>query len=298
MQSVVDLVLLATLWATAISIGAQTSLELGSRHGAWYARAILLNVVGAPLLAALLAFVFDLPPEARAALVLVGAAAGGALGLATSRLGGGDVSRSLVLILVLELGNLVLIPLWTTLLLSSWVPVPIMDVAGTLLLALGLPLAIGFVVRRRATRWAAAVARVAAVLASVGLLVVIGLLVVLDLGPLLDSGRSLAVALAGSLFITIVLLAGALLGGPGADGRTALATVSAARSSALALVIARDVYADRQEVVAAVVVIGLIGVLLPVASTALARAVLRRSPVSAGSTAGLAPGPSGADPAS
>lgn len=297
MQSVIDLVLLATLWATAISVGAQTSLELGSRHSAWFARAILLNVVGAPLLTALLAFAFGLSPEARAALVLVGAAAGGALGLATSRLAGGDVSRSLLLILVLELGNLVLIPLWTTLLLSSWVPVPVMDVARTLLLALGLPLLVGIVVRRRVPHWAALVARTGGGLASLGLLVVISLLVIFDIGPLLDSGRSLAVVLSGTLFITIVLLAGALLGGPGADGRAALATVSAARSSALALVIARDVYADRQEVVAAVVVIGLIGVLLPVAAAALGGVVLRRSSGTAGSTAGLAPGPSGADPA-
>lgn len=277
MQSVIDLVLLVTLWATAISIGAQTALSVHRRQGGWFARAILLNVVGAPLLAALLAAALGLPPEMRAALVLVGTAAGGALGLATSRLAGGDPSRSLLLILVLEVGNLALIPLWTAVLLSSWVPVPVMDVARTLVLALGLPLLVGILVRRRAPSLAAPVARIGGVLASVGLLTVISLLILLDIGPLLDSGRGLDTLLAGTVFIAVILASGALLGGPGEHGRTALAMVSAARSSALALVIARDVYADRPAVIAGVVVIGLIGVLLPVGCAAVVGAARRRT---------------------
>jgi hypothetical protein len=70
-ETLVDAVLLVTLWATAISVGSRTPVGGARASVRWYALGGALNTLGVPLAAALLAGLLHLPPDVRVGLVHV-----------------------------------------------------------------------------------------------------------------------------------------------------------------------------------------------------------------------------------
>ena len=278
LAAITDLALLVTLWATGIGVGVILPRGAGRRRedGAWMLLGIALNVIAIPIVAYVLCRLLSAPPDASAGVLLVASAAGGLLGLTTTRVVGGDMRRALVLVLVLEIANIVAIPFWTGLLLSTATAAPVVPVVRTVVLMLLLPLAVGFLARRARPDLAPRMARVCGSVSSVGLAVVVALVLV-DAAPTIGATLRTGVAFVAFAMISGGMLAGAWLGGPGGAGRRAMAMVSAGHSGALALALSRSAFADRPEVEAAVVVVvGVIGVVLPVGAAVAVRARDRR----------------------
>jgi BASS family bile acid:Na+ symporter len=275
MTLITDLVLLVTLWATGIAVGAAVAGQ--PRRWPLGARATLLvlavNVLVLPLAALVLVRASGVSAEVAIGVMLVAAGSGGPLGITTARVAGGDVRSAVALVVVLELLNLLTIPAWLAVTASGEVPVPIADVLRTLVVMLLAPTGVGWVLVRARPDLRARLVRTGGRLSVIGLVVVVALVVAASADQLIASlGTALpvvAVAMVG-----LSLAAGALAGGRDPATRRTLALVTAGHANALALGIARSAFADAPAVAGAVVVMGLAGVLLPV----LAAAVVARIP--------------------
>ena len=84
-----------------------------------FARIVALDAILVPLFVWGLVRSLGSPEGYASGLILVGAASAGAIGLAKVRLASGDVPLAIGPIVVLELGNLVTIPVWSAILLTG-----------------------------------------------------------------------------------------------------------------------------------------------------------------------------------
>lgn len=264
-HQITDLALAVTLVATGLLAGLQADSHprtwLADRR--WLGAALLINLLLYPLAAAVIATVIGLDPAARTGFVVVSACAGGILGLIVTRIAGADVERAVAAVVVLELLNLVAVPVWTTLLLSSTAPVSIPDVLRTLLLMLLAPVAIGWVVGRRRGSLVPGLVRILRPTSSIALLVVVGGVLRDNIDPFLAAlGGGLP--LAGVTLLAMGLVAGWVAGGPTPVGRRTLAMVTAGHSTALALAVARSAFGHVHGVEASIAVLGLIGLIVPI----------------------------------
>jgi predicted Na+-dependent transporter len=198
-------------------------------------------------------------------LILVGAASAGAIGLAIVRIADRDVLLAVGLTVVLQLGNLVTIPVWSTILLSGQVRPPVGDVVAALVMGVLLPLLVGAGLRRMrplaAHGWARTMRRVSAVSLATLIVIAVGR----DIGDVVAAAA--AVSLVALVTVAATLLAGWVVGSPGRASRTTAALVTASRAAALALAVAGGTYGLSSDASSAVVVFALISlvVLGPVA---------------------------------
>lgn len=275
-HQITDAALAVTLVATGLLAGLQAEGHprtwLSDRR--WLAMAIVINALLYPLIAAVVAASLGLDTPARTGFVVVAACAGGILGLVVTRIAGADVERAVAAVVVLELLNLLTVPLWTTLLLSSTAPVAVADVLRTLLLMLLAPVAIGWVIGHRRPSVVPGAVRVLRPLSTVALLVVVGGVLRDNIDPFLDALGS-GLPLAGILLLGAGMGAGWLAGGPRASGRRTLAMVTAGHSTALALAVARSAFGHVHGVEASIAVLGLIGLIVPIGVAMVVRSVGR-----------------------
>ena len=141
------------------------------REGRLILGILALDVVLVPLVTVGLASLFGLDEVTFAALVIVAAASAGAIGIALTRVGRGDVPLAVTVVLGLGVLNLVTIPIVTGLFLPDSVPLPPSTILSSLLGLAVAPLVAGRgfarlmsrarVAPERSTRWLAAVGRVA-----------------------------------------------------------------------------------------------------------------------------------------
>jgi bile acid:Na+ symporter, BASS family len=269
------LALAVTLWATAIGSGlshrpGEVTAAMAERRR--FVGVVVLDAVVIPLLVVALVHVLAVPEGYAAGLILVGAASAGAIGLALVRLADGDVPLAIGLIVVLELGNLVTIPFWSTILPSGQVRPPLGDVVATLVLGVLLPLVVGMGLRRLrpAPGWARAMRRVS----TASLVLLIAIAVGRDVADVVETAA--AVSLVALATVTAALLAGWAVGSPGRASRSTAALVTASRASTPALAVASGTYGLSSDAASAVVVFALISLLVsgPVA-VSLARAQSR-----------------------
>jgi bile acid:Na+ symporter, BASS family len=271
------LALAVTLWATAVGSGLShrpgevTAAMVDRRR---FVSIVVLDAVVIPLLVYALVRILAVPEGYAAGLILVGAASAGAIGLAVVRLADGDVPLAIGLIVVLELGNLVTIPFWSTILLSGHVRPPLGEVAATLALGVVLPLIVGAGLRRMRPQAALGWARPMRRVSTLSLVILIVIAVGRDIGDVV--GAAAAVSLVALVTVTAALLAGWALGSPGGASRSTAALVTASRASTPALAVASSTYGLSSDAASAVVVFALISLLVsgPVA-VLLARAQWR-----------------------
>lgn len=273
-----DAALLVTLVATGLLAGLQARSHprtwLADRR--WLAAVIAVNVLLYPLLAALVATLLGLDASARTGLVVVAACAGGILGLAISRIADADVERAAAAVIVLELLNLVAVPAWTTILLSSTAPVAVTDVLRTIVLMLIVPITIGWLIGRRRPSAVPDLARILRPTSTIALVVVVGGVLRDNMDPFLEAAGS-GLPLAAVLLLVAGMAAGWLVGGPGAVERRTAALVTAGHSTALALVVARSAFGHVHGVEASIAVLGLIGLVLPLVVAMAIRLAARSS---------------------
>ena len=249
-----------TLWATALGSGLSHRpseiLAAASNRGR-FLRIIALDAVAIPLIVLALARALAVPEGYVAGLVIVGAASAGTLGLAFVRSARADVPLAIGLVVVLEMGNLVTIPFWSTILLAEGVRPPAGDVLGTLVLGVLVPLAIGIGLQVLQPDRAGGWARVLGAVSTLGLVVVVGIILYRDFEAVMEAWAALVpvVALA-TVFIS--LAAGWAVGGPRRGGRATAGLVTSVRANTPALAVAGATYGARSDATVAIVVFALV----------------------------------------
>jgi BASS family bile acid:Na+ symporter len=111
-------------------------------------RAAAIDVLVVPLVLLGPAVLLDLPTGVIAGVAIVAAASNGPIGVALTRMGRGDVPVAVALVTALGAANVVTIPVLMMILVPAAVGVPVVAIAQSLLLLLGLPLAAGALLRR------------------------------------------------------------------------------------------------------------------------------------------------------
>lgn len=268
------LALAVTLWATAVGSGLSHRLaEVASAAAdrGRFIRIVALDAIVVPLIVFALTRLLDVPEGYAAGLILVGAASAGAIGLAVVRIAHADVPLAIGLVVVLELGNLLTIPVWSSVLLATPVRPPVGDVVATLVLSVLLPLLVGVAVRvlrpDRAQPWAGALARVSAI----GFAAVVAVTIARDIGELVDAAS--AVWVVATVTASAALLLGWFVGYPGRSSRATAALITSVRANAPALAVASGAYGLASDAAAAIVAFALTTLLISgLVSVPLARA--------------------------
>ncbi|HEX5828278.1 MAG TPA: hypothetical protein VFY23_12195 [Candidatus Limnocylindrales bacterium] len=249
-----------TLWASIANIGLVStpgSFAVTSARRRAVARLGVLNLLAMPLVAALLVAAFGVPPAFATGFLLVAAAAGGPLSITAARIAGGDAHLTVILVVLAAALDAVVIPVWSALLLARDVPVPVLDIVRLVLAWIGLPLALGMVVRAARPTLAERLRRPTALIASVGVPVVIVLAVLANVELAAVPG-AWSVVPASVSFVVLGLAAGWLIAGGDRATRIAGSLVTAQRASTLALGIAITSFGDLGEAAFAVVVFGVL----------------------------------------
>jgi BASS family bile acid:Na+ symporter len=283
LSGIYQVALLITLWATAIGLGAShdpRSLGVVLRRRPLFARLLVLDAVVVPLLVAVLVRVVNVPSEYAVGLLIVGAAAAGPLGLKTAELARGDLPLAVALIVMLELVNIVALPIWATILLPTSFALPLAEIWRTLLIAILVPLVIGSAIFR--TSWAPTVARLAPQVSTIGLAVVVAVVLARDWSTVLGALGSGVVIVSIATILAALVLGWWLSGSDPASRRTA-ALVSSVRASAIALAVTSVAFGPASAATSAVVVFALCSlVIVPCAALVMrhapAASSVRRTP--------------------
>ncbi len=266
------LAIIVTLWATAIALGASHDLRAvraaAGRRGR-FARLVALDVLLVPLVVIAFTRLFAVPTEEAIGLVIVGTASAGPLGLKATQLARGDLPLAIGLVIVLELANVVAMPVWAAILTPGVSALPIGEIARTLVLGILVPLGLGFAIGGLAPRSAPALSRLSTWVSTAGLAAVIGIVLVRDGGALVDAAGSGVPAVAVASIVVSMAL-GWWLGGPDAASRRTGALVSSVRANITALAVVTTAYGSGTPATSAIVVFGLCSlVIVPVVAVAL-----------------------------
>jgi BASS family bile acid:Na+ symporter len=252
--------LIVTLWATAVGSGLAhrpSEIVAAAARRRRFVLILMLDAVAIPLFVYALARLANVPSDYLVGLVLVGAASAGAIGLTMVRIADADMPLAIGLVVVLETGNLVTIPAWSTILLSDQARPPLGDIIATLVFGVLVPLAVGAGLRvlrpARARKWAGALARVS----TVGLVIAVAIIVGRDLGDLVEawSARVPLIALATVL---AALGAGWAVGGPERASRATAGLITSVRANTPALAVASASYGASSDAAVAIVVFALV----------------------------------------
>jgi|GEM_PF-4444412 len=249
--------LAAVLWATAMAIGLRLAVgQIASSLAPTrlMIKALLLNLAVIPLGVWILVRILPVEPGVAIGLLLLAAAAGGPFGLTATQLAHGDMAFALALASVLQITRIVAIPFWLGV-FSPFGLTEIFQTIATLVLYILLPLAVGMTLRRfwrdRSVSWSLMIQR-----AGNALIVVV---IVSALLLYHETLAALVVSWIMLLILGIQLLSlglGYVSGGPEAAGRSAVAVTAVVRSSAVALIIANQVYAAQPFVAETVIAYG------------------------------------------
>ncbi len=290
-DQLINVLVTITLVEMMAAIGLSVSLaELAGalRNVGLLARAGLANYVCVPAVTVALLLLLGPSPLVVAGFLILAVCPGAPFAPACVRLAGGHVPTSIGSMVVLAASSALLAPLLLRLLLpllaSEGTPeVDVGKMLTALLVTQLLPLCVGLGVRQWLPQLAARLQRPANLL-STGLSLLAFAVILLAQGHVLAEVR-----LRGYFGMAALLLAslaaGWLLGGPGGDGRKALALTTSLRNVGVALAIASGSFA-RTQAVAAVVAYGIFEI---VGSLLVALAWGRQAPAKGAAVGGVAP---------
>jgi BASS family bile acid:Na+ symporter len=258
-DTVYALALAVTLWATAMGLGARHGIQAiraGLADRGLFGRLLVLDVLVVPLVVLALVTVLSVPDNYAVGLLIVGTAAAGPLGFKTAQMARGNGPLAIALVIVLELVNIVAMPLWAIIVVPDAAMLPPAEIWRTLVLGILLPLTIGLSLHRWVPGVASLVGRWGAPISSVSLALVVIVVLSRDGAEVVES------AAAGVLPVAVVtiLLAIALgwaVGGPDPATRRTAALVSSVRANAVALAVATSAFGATSPATSAIVVFGL-----------------------------------------
>ncbi|KRB25741.1 MULTISPECIES: bile acid:sodium symporter family protein [Mesorhizobium] len=237
---------LQATWADATSLFRQPSLLLRSM--------VSMNVV-MPILAILMALVFNLHPAAKIALVALALSPVPPVLPGKQRKAGGGTSYVAGLLVTMAILSILIVPLGIWLInqpLQLQTSVPAGKIISIVVTGILVPLLAGLLVRQFAPAVAERAARPLSLFATV-LLVVAFIPVLIKIWPSMSDmvGNGTLVALA--VFTIVGVAIGHTLGGPIADNRTALALATGTRHPGVAMAIASATFPEEKAVVAVVI---------------------------------------------
>jgi len=250
------------LWS--MNLGQGMSFTVGEvlapfKRAGVIALAVVLNSVLIPLLYWGLTRILPMGHDFAIGFMLVGFAAAAPFAIKAAVIARGDVPLGIGLVVLLGALNVVAMPLWSAILMPAGTTVNALNIAGTLVVLVLLPLAAGLYIRARWSTRAQKWAPLASKLSSIALV----LLVVLMLAT---SWQSI-VSVFGSWVITgsLIALAVSMLAGyfiaMGAPSRRASSLVSGMRAVGPALAIASSAFGENTTVIATVIVLGILSFL-------------------------------------
>jgi BASS family bile acid:Na+ symporter len=218
------------------------------------ARSLLAMNVVMPLAAVALAVAFDLDPAAKVTLVALALAPVPPILPRKQKKAGGEADYAISLLVTAALLAVVFVP--TGMALLGWAfglsaRVPVGSVAKLVTITVLAPLAAGLLVRRLAPSLAERLMRPIAKIAT-ALLVVAAGAVLLATGPAIFSLIGHGTVVVFAAFSVVGLVAGHLLGGPGAAERVVLALATALRHPGVAVAIATAAFPEQRRAVPAV----------------------------------------------
>lgn len=272
--SVTQAAMLAFVVATMIAMGLELTVRqvlAPLRQVRLVVLVLLANFVVVPAVAVLVVALVPMEEAAGTALLLLGCTAGAPFLPRLAVLSGGDVALSVAVMVLLMVLTVAYAPVVVPALVQG-VSVDPLEVVGSLVLCMLLPLAAGLAVRARYPGLAAAVAGPTGHVAGAALLLGFS-------AGLLVSWRELLGALGSGIFVGLAVLLVAAFGAGLATGlarptadRTVLGLATAQRNIAAALVVAAPLGGE-------VLVYTLVGALaLPAVLLVVAGEVGRRSP--------------------
>jgi BASS family bile acid:Na+ symporter len=225
--------------------------------------ALVANFVLVPLLAYLLALVFNLEDSLFIGLILLSTAAGAPFLPKLVDVAKGNIAFSVGLMVMLMVVTIIYLPLVLPLLLSG-VEVNPWDIAQSLIIMMLIPLAIGLFVRARYEEAAAKMQPTFGMAANIALLTLAVLGLVLNFSSMIALVGSMGI-LAGVIFILVSLVIGYLLGGSDRGDKNVMGLGTAQRNISAALVVAAQNFSS--DVITYVMVIAIIAlvVLMPAA---------------------------------
>ena len=255
------------VFATVCSLG--MSMTVGEvtasfRHPLLLGGMVVLNALCIPALAWGITSWMGLPDDAATGIALAAVGAAGAAGLKAAQLSRvADLALAVALVIVLQVVNLVSVPLWAAVFVDDATTSRGRTVVELLVLVL-TPLILGLAVRRsspvRADRWRARSIR----LANVALVVAIGVGCIANRDELVALVGT-AVLPASLLIVACSLGAGWVLGGVRDPRRSAAtALVSGMRFAALGLVVVSSQLGGRPSVLGPAVLYSLVDLIVAV----------------------------------
>lgn len=154
-------------------------IEVGRRPGT-IATGIILQFLLMPLIAYLVATVFNLNQPLLIGLVLVGSCPGGTASNVICYLARGDVALSITLTTVSTLLAVLLTPLLTWLYIGERVPVPVLDMMFDIFLIILVPVAAGVLVNHYLGRYLHFIKHLFPYVSVIAIILIIGVIVTLN----------------------------------------------------------------------------------------------------------------------
>lgn len=267
-QFITNTVLIIMLWATSLNLGMQFTLPqiiAPLRRPVLILVMVVLNLVVIPLLTWGLTLLFPVMPGYASGILLTAFAMAAPMSLKFVQGAKGDVPYAITLVVLLQVLNVLAIPGWAALLLPGGATINPLQVVGTLLFDVLLPLVIGLFIKARYPAQAASWYPGLGTISTWALILVIVLTIVADLPVILSLIGSFAL-LVSVLLCVISFALGYLLGGQHAAEKRAGAIVTSTRASGPAMLIASQAFPTQPQVLAGVIAVGVFVGVLPMLS--------------------------------
>lgn len=277
LQQLADLMVPAFVVSTMLAAGMSQPLSevvAPLRKPLSVALALLVNFGFAPLLALVLTSVVPLQPAHATGILLLGTAAGAPFLPKLAELSFGSIAYSVALMVLLMGGSIIFMPLVLPLIIPGLSADP-WAIAKPLLVAMVIPLALGFAMSLSKASWVARLQTVVRTISNASLLLLVVLMVGLNFKTLLSTLGSFAIG-TYMLYLFILVGLGYLIGAVNRPTQTMFALGAGSRNIPACLVIASSSVSDPAVtvmlivafVVSLVVLLGLARVMRPKMSAA------------------------------
>lgn len=224
-------------------------------------RTVVSMNIALPVLAILIAFVFDLHPAVKIALVVLAVSPVPPILPNKARKAGGEQDFTIGLFVFASLFAIIFVPLSLAIcerIFSIPLSMSAFGVAKIVLVTTLLPLIVGALLARFAPRFSGKIVRPV----SLAGMVILGICILVILygfwhmmADLIGNGTLIALA----VFVAGGLAIGHFLGGPDAEHRSVLALATSARHPAMAIAIAHANFPDQKQVLPAILLYLLVG---------------------------------------
>jgi predicted Na+-dependent transporter len=248
---------IGSMFSLGLSLTMQQILD-PLRNARMVILALIANFVLVPILAYVLALIFNLDVSLRIGLILLSTAAGAPFLPKLVDVAKGNIAFSVGLMVLLMVVTIIYLPIVLPLLLGD-VEVNPWDIAQSLIIMMLIPLAVGLFIKARYEEAAAKIQPTFGMASNIALLTLTVLGLVLNFSSMIALVGSLGI-LAGIIFILVSLVIGYLLGGSDRGNKSVMGLGTAQRNISAALVVGAQNF--NPDVITYLMVIAIIGLVI------------------------------------